>query len=71
MAGQETRDREIIERLEKIGDGNAAQGFQLLCVTACICGICGESWDNPDCTCGCTTGICTNETNMPARGNRP
>jgi hypothetical protein len=54
VAGQETRDRDIIARLEKLGGGDAAAGFQLLCVTACICGICGVSWDNPDVTCGCT-----------------
>jgi hypothetical protein len=53
MTGQETRDRDIIARLEKIGGGDAEQGFQLLCIAACICGICGVSWDNPDFACGC------------------
>lgn len=50
MTGQ---DREIIARLEKIGGGDVARGFGLLCVAASICGICGESWDNPDFACGC------------------
>ncbi len=58
--------REIIARLEKIGDGNAEHGFRLLCVTAQICSICGVSWDTPDVICECT-----NKANMPARGNRP
>jgi hypothetical protein len=48
------RDREIIARLEKIGGGDAEQGFGLLCVTACICPICGVSWKNPAFACGCT-----------------
>jgi hypothetical protein len=66
-----TRDREIIARLEKIGGGDAARGFGLLCVTACICPACGESWDNPAYPCGCMNAIRTNEANTPARGSRP
>jgi hypothetical protein len=47
--------REIIARLEKIGDGDAMQAFRRLCAAARICSTCGVSWDNPGYGCECTS----------------
>jgi hypothetical protein len=47
--------REIIARLEKIGDGDAMKAFRRLCTEARICSTCGGSWDNPGCGCECTS----------------
>jgi len=48
--------RDIIARLEKIGDGDAMQAFRRLCTATRICSTCGGSWDNPDYACECISG---------------
>ena len=52
MEGSAMSDATILERLAKIGDGDARKGFGFLCVKAEICSVCLERWDSRgDCSC--------------------
>jgi hypothetical protein len=49
------QDATVLERLRKLGDGDAVQGFRYLCAAARICSVCGRDWGvERDAQCGCT-----------------